>query len=218
MNSLKPIKKIFVEFGLWMALYFGSMSTLRSFLNINHIDRFYILICFLIAINILLLFFNKQLKCALFSSFDRVSVSCLCLLFTTISIVYYYINPDISSLIPYKNVHFAYFRYEYVLSKSFDILFQQLAFSMCVYNLIDAKIKLLNIQIIMSLILLSFHIFTLFTLPQFVSIGFIISSALAGWIWPIILTKSKHGIIYNYILHWTFYIIAALLFNFLVIG
>lgn len=100
---------------------------------------------------------------------------------------------------------------KYLVSKSFNILFQQVMILILVI-LLKQSLSLDKIIISFAIFFGLGHLFLSFFMGKFFSIFFTIFAVLSAIIFPIIILYVPSGFIYTYIIHWIFYISIGLFF------
>jgi hypothetical protein len=187
-----------------------------NYLSLQRIDyiREYKKVSLLFLLNtflLLILFFNS-IK-VFFSSFEPLPIFLLLLLyvflFSTYKFMRKYTDFRIIEKLESKNVYFASISYRYIIYKSFDILFQQIALLCILTSLRDFNLPYISLGILFSL---SFAVGHLFMIRKGIFIGllFIISAFFGGLIFPILLLD-QYGIFYTFIVHWLFYILLGVI-------
>lgn len=197
----------------WGALFYIGKYILQTSAGINHVDGFLPFTLYVASFCLMLLYQYRYLRFKLRDGLDLKGTAALVLLLVVAGLMYRWASPDLSLLKQYPQVHFAYLSNRYLLSKSFDILFQQLALSLYIWTMLIRGIELFRVQIITAATMGLVHLHTFLAMPPVVCTGFVVASFFAGYFWPAILDRYKHGIIYNYISHWIFYLLIGVGFN-----
>lgn len=98
----------------------------------------------------------------------------------------------------------------FLITKAFEIMFQQTFFMISIYYLFGNNVSRNIDMILFGLYSMFIHIPTLFISP----IGKVvfIASFFAGLIFSYCITKSKKGFIYSYMVHFSFYVLLAVVF------
>lgn len=130
------------------------------------------------------------------------------------------IYKNIKILIPYyKNafeddgtIHFAKFDFRYLCSKSFEILYQQIAVALLCSWLYKSNLNILYIIILFAIFFSLGHLPLLFYAKKRVALYFFVSAWAGSIVFPILILDVDWGIIYSYSSHWCFYIFSGLLF------
>lgn len=105
--------------------------------------------------------------------------------------------------------YFAYFMPVYALTKSLDIIFQQLIFILALHDLWQAYGRRLAIWQFTSLMGVM-HLPTCFIFGLPFGPFFLLAGLIAGGIFSIMLTNQKVGLCYSYFIHWLFYLALSL--------
>ena len=200
-------------------LGYGGMTFLRARLGINHIDGHLFFSLFLFSCILGIMALNPQLWGLLKGVGQRPGGLVWALaVMGMVGICYQIVSVDRAVLAIYKNVHFAYFHGHYILSKSLDILFQQLVLATFILGWWDRGVPLSRIQVISCVTMGLVHVYTLFSLPPVLGSFFILASLAAGYFWPWFFIARSNGIAYTYASHWLFYLVLGMGFNFLVVS
>jgi len=176
------------------ALYFFVLSTISSFLYRNHLTNFLFKIpirlfpLILIPIFYILLFgiyyFSQKI-------FDK-------------KILRSHFN---------KNILVAMMNYNYIFSKSFDILFHQLLF-LCLVLSLGNIISNNSLVIFTSAFAFGLvHLPLLFIKYNRLAIYYVPASFLAGLIFSSLIIIFPYGFVYSYMIHWNFYVLVGLIYN-----
>lgn len=112
-----------------------------------------------------------------------------------------------------NRLYFAAMDYRFLISKSFDILFQQLAFIGLVLGLSKVFGPDWQIIFLVGIIFCAAHIPLLKTKYNRIAPYFIFASFFAGIIFSSFILSFPYGFVYSYIFHWCFYVLAGFVFN-----
>lgn len=99
--------------------------------------------------------------------------------------------------------------YRYLVSKTFEILFQQTCIIVLVSLLAQAGLSLLAIMFLFFLLFGASHLPLFLTGNWIWATYYIVFSALSGFIFPPLILKLSSGFIYSFIIHWLFYTLAG---------
>lgn len=99
----------------------------------------------------------------------------------------------------------------YLVTKSFEIMFQQTFFMLSIYYIFDEKISDYIDMFIFGLYCMILHIPVIFIEGSMGKILFSVSF-FAGLIFSYCITRSKKGFIYSYMIHFGFYVLLAAVF------
>ena len=102
--------------------------------------------------------------------------------------------------------------YRYMFSKSFDILFQQLFITVLLLLLISAGLSLPGIIIIFIVLFGTIHIPGIWALGRFFGTYYAVFAVCSGFMFPLVFVSFHDGLVYNYMIHWLFYILSGLAF------
>lgn len=103
----------------------------------------------------------------------------------------------------------------YLISKSFNILFQQMAVICVVALLKDLGFTTVTIMLLFGFAFAFTHIYFYKTKKaSMIAKIFIPASFIGGLVFPLIITIIQYGIIYTFIVHWLFYIFLGVFMNY----
>lgn len=203
-----PIYRTFI----WQSIGFFGMFFLRS-MGIDHLQNIEFFILFFISISIFIVLLNPEISEHLRVALSLPKIGLIIILYFIIWLLYSSFTPNALILDQFNNIHFAYLSYSYLASKGFDILFQQFAFYLFVFDMLKRKVSLISIQIISSLLLMGSHLIAFKSMPYTVALCFVIGSGAAGFIFPLLYKNKRLGIAFAFCLHWIFYLSMAFVFN-----
>lgn len=205
----------------WSLLWFTAWAVWLFLIKkgINHVVTFrisslYFFNFFLVTI----FYYNYYLKSFIFNlPFKTFPFYFLSLFFVILICLYYYSKRVFSREIlmshKEKYMFFATMDYRYLISKSFDILFQQVALLCLILSLKEIIDSPLQIVLLVGGIFGLIHVPLLKTKHNKIAPYFIIASFFAGVVFSFLILSLPYGFIYTYIIHWSFYAIAGLLVN-----
>ena len=102
--------------------------------------------------------------------------------------------------------------YNYLISKPFDILTQQIFMVIFLSILVSLGFNLAEIILISVLIFALMHVPLLASVGRFWGIFYTVAGIFSALIFPILILKVHYGFVYSYIIHWLFYTLSALFF------
>lgn len=207
-----------IDVVIWVLLWlvgFGLFNFLRKRGMTYTAKPWSVAAYFLVFTSIALIYFYKKVF-----SFDFIfsPTAVLVLLLTyLLAFLTYYFSPKYLSrphqfIEKYKDQYFIRMDYRYLVSKSFDILFQQ--------TLIAVMVILLSLQgLALSEIILPFvfifgiiHVINIFVAGKLFGIYYLIASILGAFLFPILILSVEGGFLYSYALHFFFYTVSAVFF------
>ncbi len=211
--------KIFQEilfFLLIQIIGWSGFFILRSY-GINYIDNYIITILYFSLVCSLLIYLLKIEFKKYFFIPNKIQIFSLSVFFIVSSIIYYYFgnNPKLIPLnLIHPEVYLLTLDFKYFLTKSLEILFQQLTFLFVILLLFE-KLKSIKVVTIILVILLQLtHLFNFIYMPFKFAMIFQIGALFGSLIFPYLILKNKDGFVYTYILHWGFYLLVDLVFIF----
>jgi len=183
----------------------------------NYIEKYRLTATFFFLISILVvLVFRSDFYFFIKSSFQVLPFLFLVLLFILNAMAYKYVGmffPNYKKVFEMDStLYFTKFDHKYLLSKSFELLYQQIMISLLVVWLAKSNFSLSNIVLIFAFIFGLGHILLFFQIKKSVALFFLIASIISSFVFPFLILKIEWGFVYSYIFHWIFYIIAGFIF------
>jgi hypothetical protein len=199
---------------IWMVVWLTFVLYLQP-QGIDYVNK-YIITClyFLVIIVYFSFAFKRQIGEYVdkFSPKDLLSM----VIFAVTVIITYFVIGLLSENSPlnlnrYELPQMLWLDEKYLVTKSFEIMFQQAFFMLSIYYVFDEKISDYIDMLIFGLYCLILHIPVLFIEGSMGKILFSVSF-FAGLIFSYCITKSKKGFIYSYMIHFGFYVLLAVIF------
>jgi hypothetical protein len=145
--------------------------------------------------------------------FDVLPFFMLAMLFVFNSLIYNYVGryyPTYQKVFELDStLYFAKFDHKYLLSKSCEILYQQTMIGLLAVWLFTNGFSLWVLIFVFALIFAFGHVPLLFFIKKQVGLFFLAASILSSFVFPLLILYVNWGIVYSYIFHWLFYIIAS---------
>ncbi|MDO8556328.1 MAG: hypothetical protein Q7R96_04105 [Nanoarchaeota archaeon] len=129
---------------------------------------------------------------------------------STYSLAKKLLKPPQTLLKKYPDHYWITLDYRYLISKSFEILFQQTMIIIGVWMLYNAGFSLLKTITYFFIIFGFIHLIGISTAGKTMGIFYLLASLIGALFFPILIIASPDGFIYSYIVHFLFYIIAGI--------
>jgi hypothetical protein len=100
----------------------------------------------------------------------------------------------------------------FLITKTFEILFQQLFFVLCISYLFENNLSKLSDALAFGGYLFLIHVPLLFVLHGFLAPLLVASSLLGGFIFAVCITSLRDGFTWSYIIHYSFYVFIGLIY------
>lgn len=154
-----------------------------------------------------------------FVTFSFIPFLILIVFYFLIIFIYRYLRPHRNKALIQKNeakgLYFTSMENNYLISKSFNILFQQVGILCVVAFLKNLGIQTILIMIIFAILFGVSHIYLYVkNLSSMIAEIFIPASIVSGLLFPPMVLTIQYGIIYTYSIHWSFYIILGALLQY----
>lgn len=182
--------------------------------GIDYVNR-YLLSCiyFLLIIIALSTFFKKELD-GYVDDFSIKDLGYMVLFSISIAVIYYFISiyseKSLFSNIKYSLDPVFHLDNRYLVTKAFEIMFQQSFFMISIHYLFNNNVSRNIDMLLFGLYSMFIHIPTLFI--SVLGPILFIASFFSGIIFSHFITKSKKGFIYSYMIHFSFYVLLAVVF------
>ena len=128
------------------------------------------------------------------------------------SISHKYLQPPTRLIEKYPHQYFIKMDYRYIISKSFDILFQQVMIVIMVMWLSQQNHSLSEIILYFVLLFGLVHVFALFPAGKIFGTYYLIASLIGAVIFPMLILKVNYGFVYSFVIHVSFYSISSVFF------
>lgn len=202
-----PVARTFV----WQSIGFFGFYGLRA-MGIDHVHQPMLFCTYALVVIAMMLATNPDIVRYMQRIVDKRSLMALSAILLLAIVAHGIFSPDTSAYQHIPHVEFAFFEGSYVVSRSVDIMFQQIAFTMWVQDMLVRQIPMWKIQAWSSALLAGSHTLTLTILPWQIALIFIGASAIAGQLFPLLL-RNPRGFFGACALHWGFYLTLGVLFN-----
>ena len=202
-------------FSLWLSVWGVFIFLLKR--GVNYIQTFRLVVGYFLCFSFLAAYIYKPFLFPFFAHLPlKILPFSLLLLFYLLAFIIYAVGKKIfDKEILEENkqqwMFFATFDNRFLLSKSFDILFQQILLLSLVLFLQNFIQSNLLIILITGIIFGSMHLPMLKTKHNRIAPYFIFFSFLAGVFFSFLILFLPYGFLYSYITHWLFYIFAGII-------
>jgi len=211
MNTFKKIFGLsFIWFGVWAFFIFYMQPHGIDYIH-NYLST---CIYFLLVIVYLTTAFKDEIG-AYVDKFSPTDLLIMALFSLGVSLIYYFtaLFTQHSPLVPLSG-HLPSalaLDYRFLLTKSFEIMFQQCFFMISIYYLFNNNVSKTTDMLLFGFYTLLIHVPIVF-IPN--SAGKILFSVsfFAGVIFSYCITKSKKGFMWSYMIHYGFYVLLAVTF------
>lgn len=200
----------FIWFSVWAVFIFYLEPQGIDYLNNYILTSVY----FLLVIVALTAIFKKQLD-GYVDNFSLKDLGTMVLFSIAVISIYYFLSifTEGSPFIFIKSSLPAILQFDdrFLVTKAFEIMFQQTFFMISIYYLFGNNISKNIDMLLFGLYVMFIHFPVLFVTTSMGNIFFSVSF-FAGLIFSYCITKSRKGFIYSYMIHFGFYVILATIF------
>ena len=206
------VRDVAIWFFLWIVLWGGFLIV--RYQGITHtanpfITSFYFLFASLIVIFTFRKHFHPFVK-----KFTVVPFIVLVVVLVASVLVYIYANTHLTN--PNIDVgndlatEFIEMKYPYLLSKAFEILFQQTLIVLLVSFFIELKMPLKRAILTFVALFGAAHVAALLIHGGVFGTYFLVFSIIGAFVFPELIERVNYGFVYAYIIHYGFYIVSGL--------
>ena len=209
------LRVIAVDVTTWLALWSGVWGLFYALLSmgINYISRPLVTALFFLVATFFVLGVYKDV---FRKGIDELkSIPSLVLsLSLGVSILVYLVFPMLlrrpdSLIVQNPAMFFLHFDLRYLFAKVFDIMFQQTLIFMLVRLLLGRGLSR-GLTCLLCVILFGLaHTYLLCHKGYVLGMYFVAFSMVAGWIFPLLISKYRNGVAYTFSIHWMFYIVTG---------
>lgn len=211
---MQSLLDILVWVSLWF-ITFGLLSVLTK-KGITYTQRYGWLIIFFLGCTSLAFFYFWKTVSKVMVKF--MATPFIILLFVSILaiMVYYFSHKHLrrpTKLIEkYPHQFFIKMDYRYLLSKSFDILFQQVMIVILVLWLAQRGFSLSEITPWFVVLFGGIHLLALPLAGKIFGTFYLIASLFGAILFPMLILTVQYGFVYSYVVHFLFYTVSAVFF------
>ncbi len=201
---------VIVTFIIVMAFF---SSVLNRRFHISHTKRYVITSGYFLVTSLLVLYNYRLYFKPLLQPVGVTPWAILVGLFVLNPLVYWYARKKLKRPTSFidrnHDQNFIKLDYRYLVSKTFEIIFQQTCIIVLVSLFAQAGYSMFIIMLLFCLFFSVSHVPLFLTSRRRWACYYIVSSALAGFIFPPLILRVPSGYIYSFIVHWIFYISAG---------
>lgn len=209
---------VFGQSFLWMGIWLGVWLVFYALKSqkITYIERHRLTALFFLSVSLLIaIIFRGDIGPFVESALDPFSLILLFLLFGFNLLAYRYVG----TFFPYyrkafeldSTLYFAKFDRKYLVTKSCEILYQQLMIVLLLAWLDTAGRPFVETALLFALVFSVGHLPLFFFKKKNIGKLFVVSSVASSAIFPYLILHTQHGFVLGYAVHWLFYIVSAFL-------
>ena len=194
----------------WVGFYIlpkNKQSYTKNFISVS---------AYFIVISIFIAYYYKYILINIYNALTIFQIILIAFFLSIIFLTYFVSNKllikPVEFIEKYSTAPFLELDYRYIVSKSFEIFYQQLLIIALVYSLDEVGLNLTMITLVFAVMFGLSHIGSLKYHKNIFGIIILFSAILSSFFFPYLILKFKYGFIYTYIAHWLFYSNTGLLF------
>ena len=194
----------------WVGFYIlpkNKQSYTKNFISVS---------AYFIVISIFIAYYYKYILINIYNALTIFQIILIIFFLSIIFLTYFVSNKllikPVEFIEKYSTAPFLELDYRYIVSKSFEIFYQQLLIIALVYSLDEVGLNLTMITLVFAVMFGLSHIGSLKYHKNIFGIIILFSAILSSFFFPYLILKFKYGFIYTYIAHWLFYSNTGLLF------
>ena len=184
-------------------------SVLNKRFHISYTERYVIASGYFLLTSLLVFYSYRQYFKPLLQSIGVAPWAILVGLFVLNPLVYWYARKKLKRPTDFidrnHDQNFIKLDYRYLVSKTFEIIFQQTCIIVLVSLLGQVGYSMFIIMLVFCLLFSVSHVPLFLTSRRRWASYYIVFSALAGFIFPPLILRVPSGYIYSFIIHWLFY-------------
>jgi len=207
-----------LDIGVWILLWvvtFGIFSLLRKRGVTYHKNYVWTIFYFLVFTIVSGLYF-KDILVDITAEFTIVPIIILLVVYTMTLIAYYfshkYLKKPTKLIEKYHDQHFIKMDYKYMVSKTFDIFFQQIMVLILVLGLSRQNFSMTEIILYFILLFGIIHIIGISLSGKLFGTYYLIMSLIGAVVFPTLILNVNYGFVYSFIVHFSFYSVSSVLF------
>ncbi len=201
---------------IWIFCWVLSWTGLFLLPKRNYIKNYILISIYFFLISLILIFIFRKIMEDLSKRLTILSLVLILILFLIIFLTYFFSNKFVKKplefLAKYSHVSYLMMDYKYLLSKSFEILYQQILIISLVFILAESGLNLFFITIIFVILFGFGHLPVIKLQKDFFGYFILLAGLCSSFLFPFLILNFKYGFIYTYIAHWLFYSNTGLLF------
>ncbi len=212
------IQSLFYQIIIWIFLWFvgwGGWYLLPKNKR-DYINNYIIVSIYFCFISFILIYIFRNILDNLTKNLSFFPIIILLVFFLFNFLIFFltnkYLRKPIEFIDKYSTVHFLKMDYRYLLSKSFEIFFQQVLIITLVFILYYQNFSLTWITIIFMIMFGFAHIPRLKIGRDIFGLIIFVASIISSFLFPYLVLNLRYGYIYTFILHWLFYTNKGILF------
>lgn len=203
------MNKLILWLILWSTFWLVHYFILQKIFKVNHTRRFFISIVYFFIISICTVFYFSEDFRFLFNKIDAIPVSIFILGLILNFLIYKFVNKHFtkpSRLInKFKTVEILSLNTTFLLSKSFEILYQQIYIWLLIIWLNDYGFNGLSISLMLSIMFGIGHLLLFAKMGKLFTLIYSVAAVIASFMFPYLVMNVNYGFLYSYILHTYFY-------------
>lgn len=215
--TLRFLIDVIVWFLVWLAGWglYGVMWRRK----INYVRRFAITSLYFLTLSIVIAILFRGTFARVVTDFNFTPFVVLVLVYVATLVVYHlsrkYLEKPTRLISANPNEFFLTLDYRYLISKSFELLFQQAMIVLLILIVYGVTDTMINVMLVYGVIFALAHI------PIYPLIGatarifklvYFAASIASAIVFPLLILKVGYGFVYSFVIHSSFYTLAALFF------
>lgn len=209
------IQYFIVWFLFWFLGWGGFYALPRN--RRDYIKNFGIISGYFLIVSLIIMFYFHDILAPIYANLTLLPIVLLGIFFLFIFLQYFFSNKYLRKPVEllekfYSHIAFLSLDYRFLVSKSFDILYQQLLIIVLVFLLSNLGLNIILISIIFAIMFGFGHIAIIKMYKGFFGKLIFFAAIVSSFLFPYLILNFKYGFVYTYIIHWLFYTNSGLLF------
>jgi len=209
---LSLLDGISIWFFMWL-LFWGGYYFVLAKREINYIQNYIITSGYFLLASCIIVFIFQDYFIPIVRDFSLLPFTVLGAVFLLHIGIYYffskYFNVPKNIIKRYPEVQLLTMDYRYIVSRSFNILFQQTLIVLLAWILVVGGLDTNGIVLMFVILFIFAHVPLIDIIGMRVGSYFILACILAAWVFPLLVVRVNYGFVYSFALHQLFYIISS---------
>ncbi|OIO40744.1 hypothetical protein COU56_05105 [Candidatus Pacearchaeota archaeon CG10_big_fil_rev_8_21_14_0_10_31_9] len=205
----------FISWLLFWFIGWGGIYALPKMIT-DYRKNYFFVSAYFLFLSFLMAYYYKDIIYEIYKNISLFSIFLITILFAFNFLSYglanKYLRKPTDTLLKHADIHFLHLDKRYLISKSFDILYQQILIIVLVFLLKNQGLNLIWISILFALIFGFGHIPAIRLNKSFFGTLIFLASIISSFLFPYLILTFKYGFIYTYMAHWLFYTNTGILF------
>jgi hypothetical protein len=210
--------ELIFNFLIWIVFWFVGWGVLMIIFKkrSDYIKNFIFVSVYYLVVSFIIIFSFRNIFGEIYNKMTIFPLVILLVFFIINFLEFFFSNRFLTKPIKFiekfSEVTFLRMDYRYLISKSFDILFQQLLIIVLILIMYKSGMGIILITVIFSFLFGFGHVPIIKIHKTFFGYFYLAASLFSSFLFPYLIIHFKYGFIYTYIAHWLFYTNSGIFF------